>query len=135
MARIVIDEIHLADVQEAGSTVVAVKVHDNTYGYEHGNAKEGNVIISAYKHTDGKFYALVSPTKADATATFLTVTVQKSDGTQVEMSLTGIPATTNGNSYDYELTASDKQTLAVSSVSVVPWSSKDVIDGKADEKH
>lgn len=114
-----------------GYSVTAIKVHANTKGYADGEAVAGDIQVSAYKHTDGVFYALLAPTTEAIDATFLTVTV--SDGTtSQDLTLIGIPATTAGNSYSFTLTVG-KDMVTMGTVSVNDWNGATIESGMAEE--
>lgn len=139
MVRIVIDEISfnnqfLNEEGEADYTVTAITVHGNTKGYTNGAVEAGNVEITAYKHTDGAYYALLAPTTAANGATFLTVTV--THNTNIDdvhtLIVKGIPATTPGNSYMYSLTVG-KDVATIGSVSVTDWTGATIDGGEAEE--
>ena len=90
--------------------------------------------ITAYKHTDGAYYALLAPTTEAAEATFLTVTVTHNTNTDDVHTLIvkGIPATTAGNSYTYSLTVG-KDVATIGSVSVTDWTGATIDGGEAEE--
>ena len=104
-----------------------LKVHGNRKGYSGGNPVDGEVAVKAYKHTDGKFYALLPPTTEAADAAFIDVTVTK-DGVSETLQAKGIPATTAGNSYTVSLTVG-KNVASVKGVSVSPWNTSSYITG------
>ena len=88
--------------------------------------------IKAYKHTDGKFYALIKPCEAQNSATFLSLEVAEGESKTTEM-LTGIPALTAGNSYTYKLTVG-KDKISVSGITVKDWTGGTITDnGKTEE--
>ena len=132
MVRLVIDEISFNDqFPEEDYAVTAITVHGNTNGYANGELVAGDVAVTAYKHTDDAFYALLAPTTADAEATFLTVTV--SDGTtSQELTVKGIPATTAGNSYSFALTVG-KDKVAMGAANVNDWTGATIEGGEAGE--
>ena len=99
--------------------VSEIKVHGNRKGYSGGNLVNGDVAVKAYKHTDGKFYALLPPTTENANAVFIDVTVTK-DGVSETLQAKGIPATEAGNSYTVSLTVG-KNVASVTEVSVSEW--------------
>lgn len=130
MARIAITP-DLNEQFKTGYSVTAIKVHANTTGYANGATVTGDIAVTAYKHTDNKFYALLAPTTADGNTTFLTITV--SDGTTTqELEVKGIPATEAGNSYSYSLTVG-KTIATVKSVSVSDWTGGTIPGGEAEE--
>ena len=119
MARIVINPI--VQNQFAGYTVTAVTVHGNTAGYSGGNLTTEDVAVNAYKHTDGKFYALLSPTTTYAGSYFIDVTVTKGDVSET-LHAKGIPATTAGKSYTVNLTVG-KNVANITGITINEWTS------------
>ena len=88
--------------------------------------------IKAYKHSDGKFYALIKPCEAQNSATFISLDVAEGASKTTEM-LTGIPALTAGNSYTYKLTVG-KDKISVSGITVKDWTGGTITDnGKTEE--
>ena len=89
--------------------------------------------IKAYKHTDGKFYALIKPCEAQNSATFLSLEVAEGASKTTTETLTGIPALTAGNSYTYKLTVG-KDKISVSGITVKDWTGGTITDnGKTEE--
>ena len=86
--------------------------------------------IKAYKHSDGKFYALIKPCTAQNSATFISLDVADGASKTTEK-LTGIPALTAGNSYTYQLTVG-KNKISVSGITVANWTSGEITGGKAE---
>ena len=88
--------------------------------------------IKAYKHGDGKFYALIKPCEAQNSATFISLDVAEGESKTTE-TLTGIPALTAGNSYTYQLTVG-KDKVSVSGITVKDWTGGTITDnGKTEE--
>ena len=115
MARVVVEIDGFKD-QYAGATVNSLSICG----------------IKAYKHTDGKFYALIKPCEAQNSATFLSLEVAEGESKTTEM-LTGIPALTAGNSYTYKLTVG-KDKISVSGITVKDWTGGTITDnGKTEE--
>ena len=114
MARVVV-EIDGFNDQYAGATVNSLSICG----------------IKAYKHTDGKFYALIKPCEAQNSATFLSLEVAEGESKTTEM-LTGIPALTAGNSYTYKLKVG-KDKVSVSGIYVADWTTGDITGGKTEE--
>ena len=114
-------------------TVSEVTVCGNTIGYSGGTVASGTVEVAAYRHTDGHFYALLSPTSASS-ATFIKVKVVKNGGTEeYPLEAKGIIATEAGKSYIVNLSVG-KEVASVSEVTVSPWTSGEPISGgEADE--
>lgn len=142
MARVVIDKIDFNDQYETGYSVTAIKIHDNTSGYENGEPKDGTINVESYKTTDGKFYALLSPTSKDDAATFITMTVKANNASETEpeteLFVKGIPFLAASNSYTYTLTVG-KNKAEIASVTVKDWSNGSSIienggDGGAEEQ-
>lgn len=86
--------------------------------------------IKAYKHSDGKFYALTKPCAAQNSATFISLDVADGASKTTEK-LTGIPALTAGNSYTYQLKVG-KNKISVSGITVANWTSGEITGGKAE---
>ena len=114
MARVVV-EIDGFNDQYAGATVNSLSICG----------------IKAYKHTDGKFYALIKPCEAQNSATFISLDVAEGESKTTE-TLTGIPTLTAGNSYTYKLTVG-KDKVSVSGISVADWTTGDITGGKTEE--
>lgn len=123
MARIVIKPT--LQSQFEGYEVTEVKVHGNTTGYSAGTAVAGTVEVTPYKHTDNKFYALLSPSTADADSYFIDVTITKDDVSET-LHARGIPATTAGNSYTVNLTVG-RNVANITGITINEWKSGSAI--------
>ena len=123
MARIVIKPT--LQSQFEGYEVTEVKVHGNTTGYSAGTAVAGTITVTAYKHTDGNFYALLSPFTADADSYFIDVTITKDDVSET-LHARGIPATTAGNSYTVNLTVG-RNVANITGITINEWASGSAI--------
>ena len=123
MARIVIKPT--LQSQFEGYEVTEVKVHGNTTGYSAGTAVAGTITVTAYKHTDGNFYALLSPFTADADSYFIDVTITKDDVSET-LHAKGIPATTAGNSYTINLTVG-RNVANITGITINEWTSGSAI--------
>ena len=88
--------------------------------------------IKAYKHSDGKFYALIKPCAAQNTETFISLDVAEGASKTTTETLTGIPALTAGNSYTYQLTVG-KDKVSVSGIYVADWTGGTISGGKTEE--
>lgn len=119
MARIVIDPT--LQNQFTGYEVTAVTVHGNTAGYSGITTTTGDLAVNAYKHTDGNFYALLSPTTANNDNYFIDVTVTKGD-LSVTLHAKGIPTTTAGNSYTVNLTVG-RNVANITGITINEWTS------------
>lgn len=119
MARIVI--VPTLQNQFTGYEVTAVTVHGNTAGYSGGTTTTGDLAVNAYKHTDDKFYALLSPTITDANSCFIDVTITKDDVSETLHAI-GIPATTAGNSYTVNLTVG-RNVANITGITINEWTS------------
>ena len=116
MARVVVEIDGFKD-QYAGATVNSLSICG----------------IKAYKHTDGKFYALIKPCEAQNSATFISLDVADGASKTTTETLTGIPALTAGNSYTYQLTVG-KDKVSVSGITVKDWTGGTITDnGKTEE--
>ena len=123
MARIVI--VPTLQNQFTGYEVTAVTVHGNTAGYSGGTTTTGDLAVNAYKHTDDKFYALLSPTITDANSCFIDVTITKDDVSET-LHAKGIPATTAGNSYTVNLTVG-RNVANITGITINEWASGSAI--------
>lgn len=110
MARVVINIAGFKD-QYAANTVV--------------NSVTINGDVKAYKHSDGKFYALMVPCDAQTDKQFLRLSV--GDNNKVE-TVKGIPALEAGKSYTYQLTVG-KNKVAVNGINVEDWTTGATIEG------
>ena len=115
MARVVVEIAGFKD-QYAGATVNSLSICG----------------IKAYKHTDGKFYALIKPCEAQNSATFISLDVAEGESKTTTETLTGIPALTAGKSYTYKLTVG-KDKVSVSGITVKDWTTGDITGGKTEE--
>ena len=86
--------------------------------------------IEAYKHSDGKFYALIKPC-AESSETFISLDVAEGESKTKTEKLTGIPALTAGNSYTYQLKVG-KNKISVSGITVANWNTGEIPGGKAE---
>lgn len=114
MARVVV-EIDGFNDQYAGATVNSLSICG----------------IKAYKHSDGKFYALIKPCEAQNSATFISLDVAEGESKTTTEKLTGIPALTAGNSYTYKLKVG-KNKVSVSGITVKEWTTGEITGGKAE---
>lgn len=119
MARIVIDPT--LQNQFTGYEVTAVTVHGNTAGYSGITTTTGDLAVNAYKHTDGNFYALLSPTTANNDKYFIDVTVTKGSVSET-LHAKGIPTTTAGNSYTVNLTVG-RDVANITGITINEWTS------------
>ena len=115
MARVVVEIAGFKD-QYAGATVNSLSICG----------------IKAYKHGDGKFYALIKPCEAQNTETFISLDVAEGASKTTTETLTGIPALTAGNSYTYQLTVG-KDKVSVSGIYVADWTGGTITGGKTEE--
>ena len=117
MARVVVEIAGFND-QYAGSTI--------------NNVNSLSICgIKAYKHSDGKFYALIKPCAAQNSETFISLDVAEGESKTTTEKLTGIPALTAGNSYTYKLTVG-KNKISVSGITVADWTGGTITGGKAE---
>ena len=89
--------------------------------------------IKAYKHSDGKFYALIKPCEAQSSETFISLDITDGASKTTTETLTGIPALTAGNSYTYQLKVG-KNKISVSGITVADWTGGKITGGKAEYK-
>lgn len=141
MVRIVVglrDVNVWGDTMDEGLELTEVIIHPNTKGYSDGEvvpADSKDVSVKAYKHTDGKFYALITPTMPVSDMynylLFMTVKVAKPDGTgKQEFEVRRIPhtGTEAGSSYEYFLKIG-KDKLVVDKITVSDWKTGEAIPG------
>lgn len=141
MVRIVVglrDVNVWGDTMDEGLELTEVIIHPNTNGYSDGEvvpADSKDVSVKAYKHTDGKFYALITPTMPVSDMynylLFMTVKVAKPDGTgEQEFEVRRIPPTGTkaGSSYEYFLKIG-KDELVVDKITVSDWKTGEAIPG------
>ena len=82
--------------------------------------------VKAYKHSDGKFYALIDPNYPPSTAPFLSLEVADGESKTTE-TLTTIPTTfVAGKSYTYQLKVG-KNKISVSGITVKDWDNTGII--------
>lgn len=128
MVRLIINTT-FANQYESGYEVSSIKIHSNSTGYvDKDKVQSGNVEVTAYNN-NGKFYALLAPTSADASAPFLTVTV---NGISEDLTVKGIPATKAGYSYEMNLTVG-KDKASVETVKITDWKNGTITGGEAIE--
>ena len=141
MVRIVVglrDVNVWGDTMDEGLELTEVIIHPNTNEYSDGEvvpADSKDVSVKAYKHTDGKFYALITPTMPVSDRynylLFMTVKVAKPDGTgEKEFEVRRIPhtGTEAGSSYEYFLKIG-KDKLVVDKITVSDWKTGEAIPG------
>ena len=88
--------------------------------------------VKAYKHSDGKFYALIDPNYTTSTAPFLSLEVADGESKTTEKYTTTPTTFVAGKSYTYKLTVG-KNKISVSGISVTPWNTGTITDnGKAE---
>ena len=88
--------------------------------------------VKAYKHSDGKFYALIDPNYTPSTTVpFLSLEVAEGESKTTEKYTTTPTAFVAGKSYTYQLKVG-KNKISVSGISVTPWNTKEITGGKAE---
>ena len=88
--------------------------------------------VKAYKHSDGKFYALIDPNYTPSTAPFLSLEVADGESTTTEKYTTTPTTFEAGNSYTYQLKVG-KNKISVSGITVADWDTGKITDnGKAE---
>ena len=88
--------------------------------------------VKAYKHSDGKFYALIDPSSTPSTTvSFLSLEVAEGQSKTTE-TLTTTPTTfVAGKSYTYKLTVG-KNKVSVTGITVADWTKGEISGGKAE---
>ena len=110
MARVVVEIVGFNDQYASGTEVNSVTIKG----------------VKAYKHGDGKFYALIKPCETPSSETFLSLEV----GTGNTETLKGIPALEAGKSYTYQLTVG-KNKVVVTGITVKDWTTDKTINDVA----
>ena len=89
--------------------------------------------VKAFKHSDGKFYALIDPNYNPSTAPFLSLEVKDGESKTTEKYTTTPTTFVAGKSYTYQLTVG-KNKISVSGISVADWDTGKITDnGKAEQ--
>ena len=106
---------------------------------QYADATFGNVSslsicgVKAYKHSDGKFYALIDPNYTTSTAPFLSLEVADGESKTTEKYTTTPTAFVAGKSYTYQLKVG-KNKISVSGITVADWDTGKITDnGKAEQ--
>lgn len=137
MVRIVVNVSGWGNTMPKGLVVNEISIHPNTKGYHEGEliaANSEDTSVKAYKHTDEKFYALITPTTEEAKYNeklFMTVKVSKADGSdEQEFRVNRLPpnGTVAGNSYEYSLQIG-KNAIEIKNISVTDWTKGEAIPG------
>ena len=83
--------------------------------------------VKAYKHSDGKFYALIDPSSTPSTtAPFLSLEVADGESKATEKYTTTPTTFVAGKSYTYKLTVG-KNKISVSGITVADWDNTGII--------
>lgn len=137
MVRIVVNVSGWGNAMPEGLVVNEISIHPNTKGYQNGEliaAESEGTSVKAYKHTDEKFYALITPTTKEQLYNeklFMTVKVSNADGSdEQEFKVNRLPpnGTVAGNSYEYSLQIG-KNGIVIKNISVTDWTKGEDIPG------
>ena len=91
--------------------------------------------VKAYKHSDGKFYALIDPKYTPSTtAPFLSLEVADGESKTTETLTTTPTAFVAGNSYTYQLKVG-KNKISVSGITVADWDNTGIITEGSKAEH
>ena len=82
--------------------------------------------VKAYKHSDGKFYALIDPNYTTSTAPFLSLEVADGESKTTEKYTTTPTTFVAGKSYTYKLKVG-KNKISVSGITVADWDNTGII--------
>ena len=117
MARVVVDIAGFNDQYTTNATVNSLSICG----------------VKAYKHSDGKFYALIDPKYTPSTtAPFLSLEVVDGESKATEKYTTTPTTFVAGKSYTYKLTVG-KNKISVSGITVADWDTGKITDnGKAE---
>ena len=111
MARVVVEVVKFNDQYAENTPVNSVSIKG----------------VKAYKHEDGKFYALIKPCKDQSSENFLSLKVGEGN----TETYTGIPELVAGKSYTYQLTVG-KNKVVVTGITVADWATGEITGGKAE---
>ena len=110
MARVIVEIAGFNDQYTTNATVNSLSIRG----------------VKAYKHSDGKFYALIDPSSTPSTTPFLSLEVADGESKTTE-TLTTTPTTfVAGKSYTYQLTVG-KNKISVSGITVKDWDNTGII--------
>ena len=90
--------------------------------------------VKAFKHSDGKFYALIDPNYAPSTAPFLSLEVADGESKTTEKYTTTPTTFVAGNSYTYQLKVG-KNKISVSGITVADWDNTGIITEGSKAEH
>ena len=111
MARVVVDITGFNDQYTKNATVNSLSICG----------------VKAYKHSDGKFYALIDPSSTPSTtAPFLSLEVADGESKATEKYTTTPTTFVAGKSYTYKLTVG-KNKISVSGITVADWDNTGII--------
>ena len=88
--------------------------------------------VKAFKHSDGKFYALIDPNYTTSTAPFLSLEVADGESKTTEKYTTTPTTFVAGKSYTYNLIVG-KNKVTIGNVTVAEWGTDKIDGGKAEE--
>ena len=118
MARVVVEIASFNDQYTTNATVSSLSICG----------------VKAYKHSDGKFYALIDPNYAPSTAPFLSLEVADGESKTTEKYTTTPTTFVAGKSYTYKLTVG-KNKISVSGISVADWDNTGIITEGSKAEH
>ena len=117
MARVVVEIAGFNDQYTTNATVNSLSIRG----------------VKAYKHSDGKFYALIDPNYTTSTAPFLSLEVADGESKTTEKYTTTPTTFVAGKSYTYKLTVG-KNKISVSGISVADWNTGKITEGSKAEQ-
>ena len=110
MARVIVEIAGFNDQYTTNATVNSLSIRG----------------VKAFKHSDGKFYALIDPNYNPSTAPFLSLEVADGESKTTEKYTTTPTTFEAGNSYTYKLTVG-KNKISVSGITVADWDNTGII--------
>ena len=117
MARVVVEIAGFNDQYTKNATVNSLSIRG----------------VKAFKHSDGKFYALIDPNYNPSTAPFLSLEVADGESKTTEKYTTTPTTFVAGKSYTYQLKVG-KNKISVSGITVADWDTGKITDnGKAEQ--
>ena len=119
MARVIVEIAGFNDQYTTNATVNSLSIRG----------------VKAYKHSDGKFYALIDPNYTPSTtAPFLSLEVVDGESKTTEKYTTTPTTFVAGKSYTYQLTVG-KNKISVSGISVADWDNTGIITEGSKAEH
>ena len=118
MARVIVEIAGFNDQYTTNATVNSLSIRG----------------VKAFKHSDGKFYALIDPNYNPSTAPFLSLEVADGESKTTEKYTTTPTTFVAGKSYTYQLKVG-KNKISVSGITVADWDNTGIITEGSKAEH